>query len=277
MHRILCIRRKLLETCRLRVRFCPAGIGRRLQRGGKQQKRRLAKSLTGHDCRDRHNSIGADYAESVHNSGDTQLKEFAGSLGQFSSPETIADIGATTANVELARLLESENVAKLVSDGYSVTGVFVTNIDRDTNATAYLDGRDDIRLFDGQVLSSRYVAVGPTEPVGTPVTFDVFGLDCAEYQIEDVKVVFAPLKGTELIGLDGIASSELFAWNVRGSLGRTKVNKDIGRSIDDPGEHKNFLLYHNGLTVLCQQLEREGDKITISKYSVVNGCQSLTT
>ena len=70
MHRILCIRRKLLETCRLRVRFCPAGIGRRLQRGGKQQKRRLAKSLTaGHDCRDRHNSIGADYAESVHNSG----------------------------------------------------------------------------------------------------------------------------------------------------------------------------------------------------------------
>ena len=75
MHRILCIPRKLLETCRLRVRFCPAGIGRRLQRGEKQQKRRLAKSLTGHDCRDRHNSIGADYAESVHNSGDTALGE----------------------------------------------------------------------------------------------------------------------------------------------------------------------------------------------------------
>ncbi len=73
VHRILCIPRKLLETCRLRVRFCPAGIGRRLQRGGKQQKRRLAKSLTGHDCRDRHNSIGADYAESVHNSGITAL------------------------------------------------------------------------------------------------------------------------------------------------------------------------------------------------------------
>ena len=66
MHKILCTRRKLLETCRLRAHFCPAEIGRRLQRGGKQQKRRLAKSLTGHDCRDRHNSIGADYAESVH-------------------------------------------------------------------------------------------------------------------------------------------------------------------------------------------------------------------
>jgi hypothetical protein len=73
----------------------------------------------------------------------------------------------------------------------------------------------------------------------------VFGYDCAQYQIEDVKVVFAPLKGNELIRLDGIASSELFAWNVRGSLGRTKVNKDIGRSIESVAEHKNFLLYHN--------------------------------
>ena len=42
----------------------------RLKRGGKQQKRRLAKSLRRHDCRDRHNSIGDGYAESVHNSGD---------------------------------------------------------------------------------------------------------------------------------------------------------------------------------------------------------------
>lgn len=66
MHKISCTRRNVLGTRRLPARFCPAGIRRRLKRGGKQQKRRLAKSLTGHDCRDRHNSIGADYAESVH-------------------------------------------------------------------------------------------------------------------------------------------------------------------------------------------------------------------
>ncbi len=209
--------------------------------------------------------------------GDTQLKEFAGSLGQFVTPEQIAEIAGTTANTELAKLLTAENVGQLVNDGFCVKGVFVTNIDRDANATAYLNVCDDIRLFDGEELESTYVPVGPTEPVGAAVTFDVFGLDCAQYQIEDVQVLFAPLKGTELIGLEGIASTELFAWNVRGSLGRTKVNKDIGRSIDDPSEHKNFLLYHNGLTILCQHLEREGDKITIEKYSVVNGCQSLTS
>lgn len=31
------------------------------------------------------------------------------------------------------------------------------------------------------------------------------------------------------------------------------------------------------MTILCQELEQEGDKFTISKYSVVNGCQSLTS
>ena len=48
-------------------------------------------------------------------------------------------------------------------------------------------------------------------------------------------------------------------------------------SIDDSDEHKNFLLYHNGLTILCERIERNEDYITISGYSVVNGCQSLTS
>jgi AIPR protein len=214
----------------------------------------------------------------VRTLGDTQLKEFVGTLDQFRDPTRVSEIAVTTTNAELTKLLTAENVAQLVRDGFTVRGVFVTNIDRDANAVAYISGMDDrLRLFDKGELETNFIAVGPTEPVGTPVTFDVFGYDCAQYQIGDVKAVLAPLRGNELIKLDGIASSELFAWNVRGSLGRTKVNKDIGRSIDDPGEHRNFLLYHNGLTILCQELTKENDKIVIAKYSVVNGCQSLTS
>lgn len=209
--------------------------------------------------------------------GDTQLKEFVGTLDQFRDPSKISDIAATTLNAELAKLLTAENVSQFLSDGFTVKGIFVTNIGRNESAIAYLMGREDVRLYDNQELQATYIPVGPTEAVGTPITFDVFGYDCAQYQIGDVKVVCAPLKGNDLIKLDGIASSELFAWNVRGSLGRTKVNKDIGRSIDETAEHRNFLLYHNGLTILCQQLDKQDDKITISKYSVVNGCQSLTS
>lgn len=209
--------------------------------------------------------------------GDTQLKEFVGSLTQFQDPTSIEQISASTSNVELRNLLEAENVAKKVSDGFSVHGVFLTNISRDGNAETFIIGRDDLTLFDKAELEAAYVHGGPTDPMGAEAEFDVFGFDCAEHQVGDSRIIFAPLKAAELVTLDGIASNELFAWNVRGSLGRTKVNKDIGRSVENAEEHKNFLLFHNGLTLLCENLERDGDKIKVSGYSVVNGCQSLTS
>jgi hypothetical protein len=118
--------------------------------------------------------------------GDTQLKEFVGSLEQFRDPHKITEIAKSTSNTELSRLLASENVAQVVADGFVVKGVFVTNIDHDGNAAAYLKGRGDIRLFDKEALTTSFIPVGRSEPVGTPVTFDVFGFDCAEYQIEAV-------------------------------------------------------------------------------------------
>ena len=210
--------------------------------------------------------------------GDTQLKEFVGTLAQLRDPERVAEISATTANTELANLLKSENVATKVADGFVVRGVFLTNIMGDKNAQSYLEGSSDtLALFDKQQLESAYVPAGPTAAVGKPVSFDVFGYECIECNVGDARALFAPLKASELIQLDGIASNELFAWNVRGSLGRTKVNKDIAKSIENKDEHKEFLLFHNGLTLLCEKLSYQNDKVEIAGYSVVNGCQSLTS
>ena len=72
------------------------------------------------------------------------------------------------------------------------------------------------------------------------------------------------------------ANGELFAWNVRQFLGRkTKVNKDIEKSIKDAKDHQLFPAFHNGLTVLCDTLDVTKDKLSIAGYAVVNGCQSL--
>ena len=209
--------------------------------------------------------------------GDSPLKKFVGTLDQFSTPAEISQIANTTANRELSNLLVKEKVAEKINTGYAVKGVFVTNIEMDRNGKNYLKGREDLSVVDKSELITNYIPLGRTPPVPTPVSFDIFGYDCAEYRFADANILMAPLKGSELIGLGGIVSQELFVWNVRGTLGRTKVNKDIGRSIDDSSEHKNFLLYHNGLTILCKEVKRKSDKITISGYSVVNGCQSLTS
>ena len=209
--------------------------------------------------------------------GDRVLREFVGTLAQFQNPSQIADIVRTTTNHELARLLKSTDVATKVSNGYAVRGQLVTNIAIDQNGLNYLAGQEQLSVADKSELVAAYVPAERTPPVEEPASFDVFGYDCAAYRIADAQVLIAPLKGSDLIRLDGIVTQELFASNVRGSLGRTKVNRDIGASIDDPREHKNFLLYHNGLTILCEHVDRIADTITISGYSVVNGCQSLTS
>lgn len=209
--------------------------------------------------------------------GDTQLKEFVGTLAQLRTCEEIDRIADTTSNTELANLLRKESVSQKIEQGYSVKGVYVTNIEIDQNGKDYLKSRDELTVVTKAELVRSYVPVGPTPPVSTEVTFDIYGFDFAEYKIGDVNVLLAPLKGLELVQLGGLKSQELFALNVRGHLGRTKVNKDIGRSIDDTSEHSSFLLYHNGLTILCENINKAADKITVSGYSVVNGCQSLVS
>ena len=209
--------------------------------------------------------------------GDTQLKEFYGSVSQFRDPDNVVRIANSTGNVELRNLILGSKASKKIRDGYSVKGVFVTNATRDGNAEEYLHGCPDLALYDAISLEEAFVSADPSSPMRRPVTLDLYGTDLIEYRVSDVVALFAPISATELIQLDGLASGELFVWNVRRSLGRTKVNKSIAQSVRNVGEHSNFLLYHNGITILCADWARDGDKLTISNYAVVNGAQSLTS
>ncbi|WP_419162367.1 AIPR family protein [Candidatus Palauibacter sp.] len=209
--------------------------------------------------------------------GDSPLRELAGTLAQFDTSAAIEHLVATTGNVELKNRLESEGVTGKVQDGYEVRGVFVTNAPADDNARSFAAGNDRVVVFDADYLSEGYVSVGPSQPVASEARFDVSGFDVIDYRTSAARVLVAPLLASELVSLNGIRSGDLFDWNVRQSLGRTKVNKAIAQSVKDQAEHKNFLLYHNGLTILTTQLEHESDRITLSGYSIVNGCQSITS
>ncbi len=210
--------------------------------------------------------------------GDTLLKEFSGTLDQFKTRSSVEHVIATTSNIELRELLKSYDVGLLIEKGYTVSGVFVTNAITDVNAKNYLKTRADIRVFDGNALRSEWVAPGDSSPVHNKVSFSLDGLSTIEYRTTEATVFIAPLLASELITLGGIQSTELFDWNVRKSLGKTKVNKAIADSIAKQEEHKNFVLYHNGLTILAETAElTPTDKLEVNDYTVVNGCQSLTT
>jgi hypothetical protein len=208
--------------------------------------------------------------------GDVGLKEFKGSLDQFSDIKAIKNMQETTKNAELVGLLEEQAIAKKVAEGYRVRGIFLTNAKKDQNAIDFLKGAKELILYDANELQESYVPLDKTEPIATEIKFDVSAVPTMEYPIGTLNMVIAPLAAEELVNMEGIANGELFAWNVRQWLRKTKVNKDIAQSIQRQEEHKYFPAFHNGLTVLCKNLRVKNDKITVSGYAVVNGCQSLT-
>lgn len=211
--------------------------------------------------------------------GDTTLKDLVGTLAQFESKEAIQTLQESTSNVELKNRLKDDDVANLIDQGWAVRGVLVTNIPTDASASSYLDLFESPTLvvFDRDAVSAAYITPDHISPSGEPVTFDTFGYVVSEFKVIGAKVVIAPLSGTELVSLEGIESGELFDYNVRQSLGRTNVNRDIEKSVRDQSEHRHFMLYHNGLTVIADKVDTSVEgKVTISNYVVVNGCQSLT-
>jgi hypothetical protein len=208
--------------------------------------------------------------------GDVSLKEFTGTVSQFQSAKSVRKMQATTKNSELAGLLQEQDIAKKVAEGYEVRGIFLTNAKRDQNAIDFLKTAHDIVLYDETELQKSYVPINKTEPIATDISFDVSSVPTMEYPMGSLTMVIAPLAAEELVKMQGISNGELFAWNVRQWLKKTKVNKDIELSIKKQDEHKYFPAFHNGLTVLCKHLSLKKDKITVSGYAVVNGCQSLT-
>jgi hypothetical protein len=131
----------------------------------------------------------------------------------------------------------------------------------------------------GGELEKSYTPLDKTAPIAKEITFNIGSVPHMEYNLSaKVKMVIAPLSAEELVNIGGIANGELFAWNVRHWLGRkTKVNNDIEKSIKSAVDHPLFPAFHNGLTVLCERLETNKNKVTIAGYAVVNGCQSLTS
>jgi hypothetical protein len=121
------------------------------------------------------------------------------------------------------------------------------------------------------------VTLDKTGPIATPITFKL-SKPYIEFDIEPgLDMVIVPLQARDLVKMEGIANGELFSWNVRQYLTKkTKVNRDIEKSIQTKDEHKYFPAFHNGLTVLCKSLSRSNKNLTVSGYAVVNGCQSLT-
>lgn len=209
--------------------------------------------------------------------GDTALKEFAGSLAQLNSPDSISLLLEGNANFDLKRLLTTLKIADYLSKGFRLIGIFVTNAIKDSNANEYLKHQSNIRVYDADTIAAEYIDLETIGGRTGKISLDCYGINPLQLTAGSAKVIITAALATDLVKCSGIEDGSVFSQNVRFDLGRTKVNKDIEKSVEDQKEHRLFPLYHNGITILCRSAGVSGDKVNIEDYSVVNGAQSLST
>lgn len=210
--------------------------------------------------------------------GDTELKEFFGTLQQFDSKKKIEEILVETKNDKLRQTILRTGLAAKVDSGYDVLGVFISNARANEDAKAILAKLPKIELYDAVAIANDYVDLDVDGGIKDSYYFDVSDSDVIKYDAGGAAARLFLAPALNLLKMDGIADGRLFEQNVRLALGNTKVNKGLRQSIKEKGEHKNFPLYHNGINVLCKKIVSETEeRIEVEDYVVVNGAQSLTS
>lgn len=209
--------------------------------------------------------------------GDSSLREFAGTLQQFNDKESVVQLVSSAGDAEVAGLIRRLKLVEKVQE-YEVVGEYLTNIPIDSNGKAFLDSFSQITFVGPDYLETRFISDERNVPVRKDVEFDVAAFQFTEYVVDTQnRALIAPIRARDLLKLDGIQDQSIFTFNVRGPLGSTKVNKDMGKSVRDSSLHKSFPLFHNGVTIIANEMEVTNGKLRIANYFVVNGCQSLIT
>ena len=212
--------------------------------------------------------------------GDAPLRDLAGTLTQLEDAQSVQALIDGGANEELKRILTRHNVKSLVSKGYTVVGVFISNQPLDANGREFLNSHKSLSVYDRNRIASEFIDIDQEAGVSDTYYFDTSYISPMEISIgSHPKTYVLAVRASELVGMSGIDDGTLFSQNVRQSLGNTKVNKALRNSISKAEEHENFLLYHNGINILCDfaNYDEDTEKLEIRNYVVVNGAQSITT
>lgn len=214
--------------------------------------------------------------------GDADLKQFVGAGGYFEGPSQLDGLLASKPNDELRKLLTRQNVREILEgETHSVKLVFLTLGSLDSSGKGYLASRAGLQpplaVYDVEMLAD--VAIQTQKPALRAEEVVLTALEPAIVRelTDSERMAVTLVQASELVTLPGIADQTLFSQNVRYSVGKTLVNRQLAETVGNAGEHRLFPAFHNGLTLLTEELTVDGTNLKLRGVGVVNGCQSLTT
>lgn len=223
-----------------------------------------------------HKKAGADQ-------GDKDLKNLFGAAKYFDTIQAVDGLLASKPNAELTRLLHRTAIRDRVADGSSATRlVFVTDGVLDASGRSYAESVASVsppmEIWDLTRLAP--IAARTKAPALLPGKHTIRCVaPCGLVALTpDTPMAVGIAKAKDLLNrLPGIDNLSIFHWNVRLSEGKTRINRELAKTVSDAGEHSLFPAYHNGLTLVTNSLSVRGKSMTLDGVSVVNGCQSLLT
>ena len=212
--------------------------------------------------------------------GDTDLKEFVGSLAQFKSDTSVKQLFADSKNDELKELIRDLDIAAKVKAGYRVRPIFVTNVAANKDAHDYINHASGVGakldLWDLARLSPVLKQLSREWFVAEPAILKLnSGKLFFDGPKDEPNLVYGAVPAKELVKLPGISDLRIFAQNVRLGLGNTRVNDEIVEAVRSKKEHSQFITFHNGLTIVAKEMRLRGSILRLKDFSVCNGCQSL--
>lgn len=211
--------------------------------------------------------------------GDADLRNFDGVKAWFQSPENVQSLDDSLANKELKGIISRLELLDKIRQGYMINLVFITNKIFDKNGKEYLKVVGDYYdAWDLNKLFGSYTYTEKDKPVAGGFSFNIGNENIIPHRItDDVEVSVFAAKATDIVQLQGIQDQSLFHRNVRYGLGKTRINRAIAKTIKTVSDHDSFLLFNNGITVICEGFELVEGKLNIQNYAVVNGCQTVLT
>lgn len=99
--------------------------------------------------------------------------------------------------------------------------------------------------------------------------------------VNEAYLTLAPAKefiDTVLADPEGRLKTAVFEQNVRAFLGEENpVNARMREALAQTGLHDRFAINNNGITIVSPDVRVQNDRISVSDYQIVNGCQTSHT
>lgn len=229
------------------------------------------------------NVFQSKYPESASQVGENDLATFYGKTEKLQSAASIAEFVAPEKRRQIRDLVDRLGIIEKLERGvltfrleFVTAGILNGDAQKYVRAINTARGTDYLRVWDLRGLAPIVAAYDSPTPVQGLATFACPVAERFVTQVDETRVLVGTVKATDLVSWPGIHDRTLFDLNVRRELRRNKVRNQIDRSLKHPTEHASFLASHNGITVICREIDDTGPaNVVLKDLSVVNGAQSI--